>query len=41
MLLGIKQPFIMNQNIMNNFDEEWYISSLVLYDIFKIECLFS
>ena len=40
MLLGIKQPFIMNQNIMNIFDEELYISSSVLYDIFEIECLF-
>jgi|688.fasta_scaffold358890_1 hypothetical protein len=41
MLLGIGQPFIMNQNVMNTFDEERYIFSSVLYDIFPIECLFS
>jgi hypothetical protein len=36
MLLGIGQPFIMNNNVMNTFDEERYVFSSVLYDIFPI-----
>ncbi len=41
MLLGIGIPYVINQNLMTTFDEERYVFTSNIYDIFPIECLFS
>lgn len=41
MLLGLAYPFVVGENIMSTFDEERYVFSSTIYDVFPVECLFS
>lgn len=40
-LLGVGIPFVMKNNVMVSFDEERFVYTSTIYDIFPIECLFS
>lgn len=41
MLLGIGAPFVTGNNLMETLDEEKFMFTPQIYDIFPVECLFS
>lgn len=41
MLLGVGLPYVLNNNLMTNFDDERFTFSSTIIDIFPVECLFS
>lgn len=41
MILGVSTPYVLDNNAMTTLDEERYIFSSIIYDIFPVECLFA
>lgn len=41
LLMGTCVPYVLNNNLMTTLDEERYIFTSSIYDIFPIECLFA
>lgn len=41
MLLGVGLPYVYNNNLMTNFDDERFTFCSTIIDIFPVECLFS
>ncbi len=39
MLLGVGLPYVINQNLLTAFDEERFVFTSTIYDIFPVECL--
>ena len=40
-IFGLSSPYVLDNNAMSTLDEERYIFTSTLFDIFPIECLFT
>ena len=40
-LLGFSSPYVLQENSLGTLDEERFIFTSSLYDIFPVECLFN